>query len=125
MWRMHDAIPIGQDRSIGGNIRHENSRTVATAAGGRVPEQRSADQWYENQVETKATHDFLRDRSRARPSLRRDVGEHRRAERLVRLLGAAALVDELPVRERVGESSGRNAPRADVVEHVRVAATDG
>src|SRR5262245_13173715 len=123
MWRMHDAIPVGQARSVADKIRHENSRTgevgrTATGAGGRAAEQRSAHEWCKNQVETTVAHDLL-------PSLRRDVGEHRRTECLVRLLGAAALVDELPVRERVGESPGRDAPRADVIEDVRVAATDG
>src|SRR5262245_58875300 len=64
-------------------------------------------------------------RPRDRRSLRGDVGEYRCTERLVRLLAATALVDELPVRERVGEPASGDASRADVVEHVRVAAANG
>src|SRR5262249_55768909 len=114
MWRMRDAIPIGHVGSVGGEIRHENGRTAevrirferaATGAGGRAPEQRSAHEWGKNPVETKVAHDLL-PRSSATPSLRRDVGEHRRTERLVRLLRPAALVDELSIGERVAEPAG-------------------
>src|SRR4029453_5960770 len=82
-------------------------------------EQRSTEEWCEYQVETKVAHDSL-PRS---PSLRRDVGEHRCTERLVWLLRPAALVDELSIGERVDEPASGDAPRADVVEPVRVAAT--
>src|SRR5262245_38949401 len=57
MWRMHDAVPIGQGRTVGGNIRYENGRTVGT--GGRAPEQPSAHEWCKSHVETKVAHDFL------------------------------------------------------------------